>query len=171
MASHTDRHDDPKGSAPRPTDQERAEALRQVCRAFQQVLGVGGEAPAIAMEDEPYQIPMDGSELLVIHHLGRPPFVKSYLVYCEPGNPLLEGEYRSLDQFIRRFYSDKIELSGRRAVPPLRGFPPRPGSRDGLDAALRYLDALENESSALDNEITAWIAAPPQRQLERIIWA
>jgi hypothetical protein len=132
---------------------------------------MGGQAPVIALENEPYQIPTDGRELLVIHHLARPPFVKSYQVYCEPGNPLLDIVHRSLDKFIRNFYSDQIELSGRRAVPPLGGFPPSPGARGDLDAALRYIDALENESSELEKEISAWIAAPPQRRLERIIWA
>ncbi|MEB3334358.1 MAG: hypothetical protein VKP70_05175 [Cyanobacteriota bacterium] len=168
MANHVDPRDDPLGG---PSPMERADALRQVCRAFQRFLGGRGAAPAIALEDEPYEIPRDGSVLLVIHHRSQPTFVKSYMVYCEPGDPLLESDYHSLDQFIRQFYSDQIELHGRRSVRPSRGFPPRPGARSNMDAALRYLDALEEESVGLQTELSAWIASPPLRKLEKIIWS
>jgi hypothetical protein len=91
--------------------EERAEALQLICRSFLEYLGHGDHLTNIVAEDEPYEIPRDGSELLVIHHLSQPALVKSYMVYSEPGMPLVRGEYHSLEHFIRTFYRDDNQRS------------------------------------------------------------
>jgi hypothetical protein len=151
--------------------QERSDALQEVCKGFLQFLGYPAYTTKIAAEDAAYDITRDGSELLVIHHLNRPVFVKSYMVYSEPGMPLIEGLYHSLDDFIRGFYRDEILRSARRTAITIPGFPPPPGTTDITDIADRYIKALDEQEALLEQEVNEWIASAEQQQLARLIWA
>ncbi len=155
----------------RPGFEERAKALQLVCRTFLEYLGHRAVDTAIVAEDAPYDIPRDGSELLVIHHLSQPAFVKSYMVYSEPGMPLLEGKYHSLEEFIRNFYRDQIERSAGSSASTIPGFPAPPGSTLWEDVIERFVEALEEESQQMEEDITTWLASPELQRLGRIIWA
>jgi|GEM_PF-5566501 hypothetical protein len=150
--------------------QERSDALQEVCKGFLQFLGYPAYTTRITAEDAAYDIPRDGSELLVIHHLNRPVLVKSYMVYSEPGMPLIEGLYHSLEEFIRGFYRDEIARSARRTAITIPGFPPPPGTTDITDIANRYLKALDEQNALLEEEVNEWIAAPERLHLARLIW-
>jgi hypothetical protein len=151
--------------------QERSDALQNVCKGFLQFLGYPAYSTKIAAEDAAYEIPRDGRDLLVIHHLNRPVFVMSYMVYSEPGTPLIEGRYNSLENFIRGFYRNEIDRSARRTAIKIPGFPPPPGTKDITDIADRYFTALDEQSALMVKEVDKWIASPEWQALGRIIWA
>jgi hypothetical protein len=155
----------------RPGFQERSDALQEVCKGFLQFLGYPKWTTKIAAEDDSYEIPRDGSELLVIHHLSRPVFVTSYMVYSEPGNPMIECIYHSLEDFIRVFYRDEIERSARRTAITISGFPPPPGTEDITDSTNRFIKALDEQDALLEQEVNEWIASSERQKLARIIWA
>ena len=148
----------------------RAKALSCVIRNCQELLKLRPQPIQIYTEGQPYNIPSDGSKIIVIRYSQRPTVVSTYERYSEPGNPVIGDDYRSLESFVFGFFGVSITRVANQMAREESGFPPLRSSDYNKERMNHFLQLRDEIEKLLRQVIKVRLSEQKSLVVERFIW-
>lgn len=153
-----------------PSFPTRAKALACVIHEFQELLYLKPYSHKIYRHGQAYEIPSDGSRIVVIKTETKPVTVSTYERYSEPGNPVWHREYRSLEAFVFGFFEVDTQRLAKHMSRAESGFPSQRGEPYSVEKMDHFLAQMKVNEELLRQVILKKIAEKPFVLLERYIW-